>query len=353
MKKYFVSQAVKEAEVENFIRHSFPMGDYSKTELQRTPLGLKIIIYTNKPGRIIGKGGKNINDITEALREKFKIENPQVDVKSIEHPDLDAKIVAKQIASALERGFNFRKIGNLTMQRIMGAGAAGAQIVISGVLAGGKSGQGKFIAGYMKHCGQPAKDLVDYGFEIAITKRGTIGIKVKIMKSFMDVTGRLHPGGPKKSLLDGIVKEEEPKKKRKKKDEEATPAEGEQAGQAEEARQKNTDSLDSANQAVGLKKSDSSSQAVAEKPRETAGSPQAEPQKPEAETKAQPKNEIQNSGTDELKVEVVELDEEARPLEPRNPSGQAEVASKQKAEAKAQAKPQPEAKHKAQKEGNE
>ena len=306
MKKYFVSQAVKEAEVENFIRHSFPMGDYSKTELQRTPLGLKIIIYTNKPGRIIGKGGKNINDITEALREKFKIENPQVDVKSIEHPDLDAKIVAKQIASALERGFNFRKIGNLTMQRIMGAGAAGAQIVISGVLAGGKSGQGKFIAGYMKHCGQPAKDLVDYGFEIAITKRGTIGIKVKIMKSFMDVTGRLHPGGPKKSLLDGIVKEEEPKKKRKKKDEEA-PA----TGASSPAEQQ--------------------SEPVAQPPQTE---PQkADQQKPETETKAQP-NETQSPAPEtELKVEVVELDE---------PKSDPKVSSSQA-----------EAKHKAQKEGNE
>ena len=191
LNEYFVKQGIKEAEIEKFIRTRFPYGDYSKTELQRTPLGVKIIIYTNKPGRIIGRAGKNINEITEMIKVKFGFENPQIDVKGIKNPNLDSRIVAKQIASALERGYNFKKIGNLSMKRVMEAGAIGVEIVISGRLGGGggKSMQGKFIDGYLKRCGHPSKELVDYGFEEAITRPGKIGIKVRIMKEFMDISG--------------------------------------------------------------------------------------------------------------------------------------------------------------------
>jgi len=191
LNEHFIKQGIKEAEIEDFIKKIFPLGDYSKTELQRTPLGIKIIIYTNKPGRIIGKGGKNINEMTDAIKVRFGLENPQLDVKAIRNPNLDPKIVAKQIASALEKGYNYKKIGNLTIKRIMDAGAIGAQIVISGKLGGGKSMTGKFQEGHLKHCGQPAKDLVDYAFETALVKLGKIGIKVKIMREFMDVTGDL------------------------------------------------------------------------------------------------------------------------------------------------------------------
>src|SRR4030043_47169 len=128
LKQYFIKHAIKEMEIERFIKDNFPMGDYSKIEIQRTPLGMKILIHTNKPGRIIGRSGRNINEMTDAIKQRFGLENPQLDVKTIRNPDFDAKIVAKQIASSLERGFNHKKIGNLSIKRIMDAGAVGAEI---------------------------------------------------------------------------------------------------------------------------------------------------------------------------------------------------------------------------------
>jgi small subunit ribosomal protein S3 len=226
MKQHFVNQAIKEVEIEEFIKTQFPQGDYSSTELQRTPLGIKIVIYTNKPGRIIGKGGKNINDMTEAIKQRFNLENPQIDVKMIRNPNLDAKIVAKQIASALEKGYNYKKIGNLTLKRIIDAGAVGAQIIISGKLGGGKGMTGKFVEGYLKHCGQPAKELVDYGFEEAQTKPGKIGVKVRIMKEFMDVTGAIVKKETEKEkakpeeVPEGVKEEPEKEEKKPKKKEE-------------------------------------------------------------------------------------------------------------------------------------
>ncbi len=191
LKKYFVKQGIREVSIEDFIRDNFPSADYSNIELQRTPLGLKVLIYTHKPGRVIGRGGSKINRMSESLKEKFELDNPQLDVKSIGNPNLDAKIVAKQIKTALERGYNYKKIGNLSLKRVMEAGAIGVEIVISGKLGGSKGRIGKFTAGYLKHCGDTAKKLVDYGFEEANTRPGKIGVKVKIMREFMDITGEI------------------------------------------------------------------------------------------------------------------------------------------------------------------
>ncbi len=186
---YFIKQSIREVSINEFIRKNFPSTDYSDIELQRTPLGIKIVIYTHKPGRVIGRSGSKINRMSEALKTRFELDNPQLDVKSVQNPNLDAKIVAKQIKSALERGYNYKKIGNLSLKKVMDAGAIGTEIVISGKLGGSKGRMGKFTGGYIKHCGNTAEELVDYGFEEAITKPGKIGIKVKIMKEFRDITG--------------------------------------------------------------------------------------------------------------------------------------------------------------------
>jgi len=216
LKKYFVKQGIREVSIEDFIRTNFPSADYSGIELQRTPLGLKVLIYTHKPGRVIGRGGSKINKMSETLKTKFELDNPQLDVKSIANPNLDARIVAKQIKTALERGYNYKKIGNLSMKRVMDAGAIGVEIIISGKLGGSKGRIGKFTAGYLKHCGDTASKLVDYGFEEASTRPGKIGVKVKIMSEFMDITGEIvkkgkdtkHPAVAAKEKQDAISDEE-------------------------------------------------------------------------------------------------------------------------------------------------
>jgi small subunit ribosomal protein S3 len=189
--KYFVKQSIREVSIDEFIRRNFPSTDYSDIELQRTPLGIKVVIYTHKPGRVIGRSGSKINKMSEILKQKFELDNPQLDVKSVPNPNLDAKIVAKQIKSSLERGYNYKKIGNISLKKVMEAGAIGVEIIISGKLGGSKGRIGKFTGGYIKHCGHSAEELVDYGFEEANTKPGKIGIKVKIMREFRDITGEL------------------------------------------------------------------------------------------------------------------------------------------------------------------
>lgn len=211
LKNYFINQSIKEVEMQNFIKSQFPQGDYSDIILQRTPLGLKIVIYTNKPGKIIGRGGRNIDMITDALKVKFNLENPQPEIKLIENPNLDAKIIAKQITSALEQNYNYKKVGNLALKKIMKSGALGCQIVIAGKLGGSKGRTAKFGTGLMKHCGWPSKHLVRYGFEEAVTRPGKIGVQVRIMCQFLDVTGAICdtlPGKKADAVAVEIVKTE-------------------------------------------------------------------------------------------------------------------------------------------------
>ncbi len=191
LKTFFISQSIKSLEIDRFIRQQFPAGDYSEIEIQNTPLGTKIVIYTNKPGKIIGKGGFNIDRITETSRVKFSLENPQIDVKEVKNPNLDAKIVAKQIKSAIEKGYNYKKIGNLTLRRVMDSGAMGAEIVISGKIGGSKANTGKFIEGHIIHSGDMLNYLDDEAFEAAYTRPGVVGIRVRIMETAKDITGRI------------------------------------------------------------------------------------------------------------------------------------------------------------------
>lgn len=181
VEKLFVKDGIKESEVEEFLRNMFEKAGYSHTEISRTPLGTRIIVYANRPELVIGRSGRRVNEITIAIKEKFGFENPLIDVKEIENPFLDSGIVARRIAKALERGINYKKVANYYLQKVMESGAVGVQIILAGKLAA-RSRTQKFKEGFVAHSGDYAETLVDKGHTQAILKLGVIGIKVNIMK---------------------------------------------------------------------------------------------------------------------------------------------------------------------------
>ena len=89
--------------------------------------------------------------------------------------------MAHRLANALERGWYFRKAGQSTLQRVMDAGSLGCEVILAGKITGPRSRTEKFLAGYIKHCGKPAEDLVMKGFAVAKRKLGIIGVKVFIV----------------------------------------------------------------------------------------------------------------------------------------------------------------------------
>ncbi len=182
LEKQFIDKGIKKNQLENFFEREYPRAGYTGCDIQRTPMGVKITIYADKPGLIIGRGGGRIDEITKKLEEEFGFEDPQIDVQEIERPELDAKIMAKEIKNAIESGANYRRVGSGVLRSIIQRGAAGAEIEISGKLSGSRGRTERFQDGYMKSCGEPAKRLVDEAVVHAKTKPGTIGVKVRIME---------------------------------------------------------------------------------------------------------------------------------------------------------------------------
>src|SRR3989338_1717651 len=177
----FIKEGIRSVFIEEYLKSQFLRADYSHIEVSKTPLGTRIIIFANRPGIVIGRGGEKIKAITEHLRSHFKLDNPQLDVKEVRDPDLDAQIIARQIASSLERGLNHKRVANMTIKRVMDSGAVGIQIRISGKLGGEKSRTDKFMQGYLQHSGETADRLVSKGKAEALLKPGKVGIQVKIM----------------------------------------------------------------------------------------------------------------------------------------------------------------------------
>lgn len=182
LEKRFVKEGIRNRDVEEFLANTFARAGYSHCEIQRTPLSIRITVFAHKPGLIIGRGGKNIEAMTKTLKERFGFENPQLDVQEIENPDLDSYIIAKWMASAIERGLNFKRVANIALERVMGAGAAGVAIRISGKIGGDMGRTEKFSAGYLKYSGEPSESMVDTAYAQANVKIGMIGIQVRIMK---------------------------------------------------------------------------------------------------------------------------------------------------------------------------
>jgi small subunit ribosomal protein S3 len=182
LEKRFVKEGIRNRDVEEFLANEFARAGYSHCEIQRTPLSIRITLYANRPGLIIGRGGKNIETMTKTLKERFGFENPQLDVQEVKNPDLDSHIIAKWIASAIERGLNYKRVVHIALERVMGAGAAGVGIRISGKIGGDMGRTEKFSTGYLKYSGEPSESMVDTAYAQANVKMGMIGIQVRIMK---------------------------------------------------------------------------------------------------------------------------------------------------------------------------
>lgn len=179
--RIFIQKAKENVSMEEFVRHRFAQAKCGRIEVQHTPIVTRIVIHTTTPGMVIGSGGERIKETIDVLKSQFKVENPQIDVQKIDNPDLDPYVVAQSLASSVESGINYKKLGNYYLERIMSAGAVGCEILFAGKLSGERSRRVRFTEGYLTKCGEPAQNDVLYGFALANPKLGNIGITVKIM----------------------------------------------------------------------------------------------------------------------------------------------------------------------------
>jgi small subunit ribosomal protein S3 len=125
----------------------------------------------------------NIKSLTKNLKQKFKLENPQIEISEIKDSNLDARIVAERVQSTLERfgSKRFKGVGHKTMDDVMKAGAMGCEILISGKIPSSRAKRWRFYQGYLKKSGDVAVSQVNTAYTGAQLKSGIVGIQVRIM----------------------------------------------------------------------------------------------------------------------------------------------------------------------------
>jgi small subunit ribosomal protein S3 len=181
VERHVIAANMKKIKVKEFLSKELEKAGIGEIDIQRTPMDTRVIIHAQRPGIVIGKKGVTIKSMTDILKTEYGLDNPQIEVNDLAVPALSAPVMARSIASSLERGFHFRRAAYSALRDIMNAGAIGAQITLSGKLTGERSRMEKFVDGYIKHCGEPADRLVLKGFAEAAPKLGRIGVKVKIL----------------------------------------------------------------------------------------------------------------------------------------------------------------------------
>src|SRR3989338_1368251 len=199
IEKQFVNQKIKEFQIQEYIKEEFSGTGFSHIDIQRTPLGEKVIIYTTRPGLVVGKKGENIRKLTIVLKKKFNMENPQIEIGELQNPMLDANFIADRISSTLVRfgSKRFKSVGYKTLQDIINAGALGAEIVISGKVPSARSRSWRFSAGYLKKSGDISQNQIKKSYSVANLTAGIVGIKVHIMTPDIKFPDRFNIYPPK------------------------------------------------------------------------------------------------------------------------------------------------------------
>ena len=171
---------VEDNKIRTFLKKKLYSAGVSKIEIERASDRVKIIIFTAKPGVVIGKGGAEIEKVKKELGQ-FTVKKLVVDIKEIKRPDKDAQLVAENIALQLENRISFRRAMKSCMSRTMKAGALGIKAACSGRLGGADMARTEFYS----EGSIPLQTLradIDYGFAEADTTYGKVGVKVWVYK---------------------------------------------------------------------------------------------------------------------------------------------------------------------------
>ena len=176
----FADFLVEDYNIRAFLKKKLYNAGVSKIEIERASDRVKVVIFTAKPGVIIGKGGQEI-EVTKKELQKFTDKKLVVDIKEIKRPDREAQLVAENIAQQLENRVSFRRAMKSTMSRTMKSGALGIKTAVAGRLGGADMARTEFYSEGTIPL-QTLRADIDYGFAEADTTYGKIGVKVWIYK---------------------------------------------------------------------------------------------------------------------------------------------------------------------------
>ncbi len=178
--KDYAANLHEDIKIRAFLKDSLKIAGVSKIETERSKNRLKLTIHTAKPGMVIGRGGSGIEQIKEGLK-KYTTKHVDINIAEIKQPDMDATLVAENIAAQLERRIAFRRAMKQAVSRTMRMGAKGIKVKVGGRLGGAEIARSESY----REGSIPLHTLradIDYGTAEAHTTYGRIGVKVWIFK---------------------------------------------------------------------------------------------------------------------------------------------------------------------------
>ena len=179
-KKDFPALLLEDVKIRNFVKEKLNAAGVSRVEIERAANRVKVTVHTAKPGMVIGRGGAGVEDLRKQL-ETMTGKQVAVNIVEIKVPELDAQLVAENIAQQIEKRVSYRRAMKQAISRTMRMGAKGCKVTISGRLGGAEmSRRERDVEGTV-----PLHTLradIDYGFAEAKTTYGQIGVKVWIYK---------------------------------------------------------------------------------------------------------------------------------------------------------------------------
>lgn len=172
----YADKIVEDEKIRKYLLVRVPKGGIARSVIERTLKRITITIHTARPGIVIGKGGQEVDKIKEELKQLTKKE-VQINIYEVKKPDLDAKLVADNVASQLEARISFRRAVKSAIAATMRAGAEGIKIRVSGRIGGAEMARSE----QYKEGRTPLHTLradVDYALSEALTVYGKLGVKV-------------------------------------------------------------------------------------------------------------------------------------------------------------------------------
>lgn len=191
----FADYLVEDYNIRKYLKNRLYSAGISRIEIERASERVKVIIYTAKPGVVIGKGGSEIDKVKAALQQ-FISKKLVIDIKEVKRPDKDAQLVAENIALQLENRISFRRAMKSSMSRTMKSGAKGIKTGVSGRLGGADMARTEFYSDGTIPL-QTLRADIEYGFAEADTTYGKIGVKVWIYKGEVLPTKAVKEGSGK------------------------------------------------------------------------------------------------------------------------------------------------------------
>ncbi len=177
----FADFLVEDQKIRKYLKKKLYSAGISKIEIERAADRVKVIVFTAKPGVVIGKGGADIEKTKKELVKLTDGKKVSLDIKEIKRPDKDAQLVAENIAQQLENRIAFRRAMKSCMGRTMKAGALGIKTCCSGRLGGADIARSEFYSEGTIPL-QTLRADIEYGFAEADTTYGKVGVKVWIYK---------------------------------------------------------------------------------------------------------------------------------------------------------------------------